>query len=336
MGVHLNEALMGIDTAVWDCVAKKARKSCAELWGCNDDAPIPVYASSISRALDPSELADALMKVNAKTGISAFKVKIGKRMGGTTLEEDRSEEIFAAIDAAAVDAGMPHCLVAFDANGGFDRVDAARGVTNKLISVPRKCAEVWFMEEPFIWFDHSKSLQYKQGCKDIVIAGGEQEFRFDVWKRLYSSSSSDAHPFDICQPDVGYCGGPSVALSIAAILLAHKSVKFVPHSPQPDYHFVTSFHLLAAAPNAFSHIECACVDDGICQMPIGDDGTSASPIFCAPFYFRDGAVEMPSDGYGWGVRVRSDFIAECVARRSGAPSSIGFSPPHALPGCSLL
>ena len=311
---------------------EKVGKSCAELWGCTTPSkPIPVYASSISRKRNPGDIAASLMKLRASAGICAFKVKIGKRMGGTTLEEDQSENIFAAIEAAAA-AANAECLVAFDANGAYDDVETADRVVAKLQSFGKEHAvssALWFIEEPFVWFDHDKSIAFRKKCKErgVVVAGGEQESRHDIWKRLYAPAAADV-PFDVCQPDAGYCGGPSIMLSIAAHLRTHHPlVKVVPHSPQPDFHLITSVHFMAAAPNAFSHMEVACVDDGMCQLPISSDGTTdISPVFCSQFTFRDGALSLPMDGYGWGVKVRADVISESIVRHSGSPSSIGFSP----------
>ena len=57
----------------------------------------------------------------------------------------------------------------------------------------------------------------------MSVAGGEQEFRLDVWSRLLLTRSGNGEddevglPFMLVQPDMGYCGGFSVAMVIAEL-----------------------------------------------------------------------------------------------------------------------
>ena len=119
----------------------------------------PVYASSISRRIQPDSLAEKLQQLQRSHGINAFKVKVGKRMGRDEDEwPGRSKEV---IDCCREALGGSTKL-AVDANGAYDVVSNADGEARWL-----KEKGVWFLEEPFPWFLYDKYLAFKP--KMVVV-----------------------------------------------------------------------------------------------------------------------------------------------------------------------
>jgi L-alanine-DL-glutamate epimerase-like enolase superfamily enzyme len=323
MGVHLNKAMAGLDSAAWDVVAKRAGKSVCELIGAG--APLcelPVYASSLSRTIHPTALADKLQLLQSKHGVTAFKVKIGKRMG---KDRDQWEGRTAGVLAAARKAIGDDALLAVDANGAYDTIEKAVEV-NRVDLQPRR---VWFFEEPFPWYHYD---QYAQLNKTTKVAGGEQEFRKDVWE---DKTTKAEKPWSISQPDMGYCGGMSNALSIARLSLKN-GVDCMPHSPQGDLTPVMSWHLTCACVHTKKrhlaasaelpqggYLELGCVDDGLAQVTLDDDGLYHCKAFSPALRVRNGHFSLAfPDEYGgdmtckgWGITMNRDWISNAVERK---------------------
>ena len=317
-GMAFNGAVAGIDAAVWDAVGKRQGVPVCELFRGGKARPLPLYASSISRTAPPDRLAKALHRLHRAFGVCRFKVKIGTRMRSTARDDPRPGATFSAIEAAfgsggsaelsascsscssassssspADSSGEPPAAVriAVDANGAFDDPAIAADAVHALASRPgmqTPRASFWFAEEPVPWMEYGKCNAVRRdlaarrgGARPVTIAGGEQEFRLDVWRRLLLSptgSDGDAEggesggsaPFTLAQPDVGYCGGFSVAMAIAEMAVdcsRSPRIRIAPHSPQPDFHTVWAQHLLSSGVgSAFEYLEVACVEDGLSQM----------------------------------------------------------------------
>lgn len=170
---------------------------------------IQVYASSISRNVPVEKLIKELKCLKSLHGIDSFKVKIGKRMG---KQEKVDEESINQLQYIMKE--LPNSKLSIDCNGAYRTVNSIKPLLN---------LNLWFIEEPFRWFDYAEYGRLKEFStkhnKEFKLAGGEQEFRRDIW---------DIHTnlFHILQPDVGYCGGFSTILE-----LSKKHELIVPHSP---------------------------------------------------------------------------------------------------------
>jgi len=302
MGVQLSKAIAGLDSAVWDTLGKYYNKSVCELLSGNCPKPFPCYASSISRKIKPKELAAKLVELRNQHGIDAFKVKIGKRMGNG--EDEWAGRTEAVISECRSKLGEGS-LIGVDANGAFDDVEQAKRVALLLEE-----KSIWFLEEPFPWMMYEKYEKLQEFLTgrntSLFLAGGEQEFRIDIWefimKRLF--------PWKISQPDCGYCGGPTTALLIDQ-LSAENGIKFMPHSPQGDLMPVICWQLLCASPNAASHMELACVDDGIAQIMLDSKtGIFQNDYFQPAIQVERGMFKLLSSTsiVGWGIKMNENFI----------------------------
>jgi len=77
---YVCRALTGLDTAIWDLLAKRQNTSVCELLG-GKPRPIPAYGSSMSRDIKPKAEAERLVKLRDTQGYRAFKIRIGKVCG---------------------------------------------------------------------------------------------------------------------------------------------------------------------------------------------------------------------------------------------------------------
>jgi L-alanine-DL-glutamate epimerase-like enolase superfamily enzyme len=302
MGVMLNKAIAALDASLLDLLAKVHGVSVWEFWlGGKQEAAmlrtVPVYASSIARAgFDGvQDLVKECKRVQARWGISHFKLKVGKRMRGAPVSKEDSQL------AESIIANMQGCKVAFDCNGAF-----ASG-KDALLGLGSAKSSAWFIEEPCRWYQHAFTRAI-EGTEAVMLAGGEQEFRMDVWKLAISNRA-----FDICQPDCGYCGGPTSARVIALEALDKNLVGVFPHSPQPDMNLVYAWHLAMSLPSGKTMVELACLDDGMRQVELVEG--EWRPWFVvagAGLRVAEGRMGMDSGGErGWGLQVSEDVLRAC-------------------------
>ena len=105
---------------------------------------------------------------------------------------------------------------------------------------------------------------------DIPVAGGEQDYDLQQWKRIV-----DMRAVDIAQPDVCYIGGVTRALA-AAKLAEAAGLPCVPHSANHSLVTVFTLHLMGALPNAGPHVEFSIEDqpwvDGLYAAQAGGRG----------------------------------------------------------------
>jgi L-alanine-DL-glutamate epimerase-like enolase superfamily enzyme len=327
LGSHLAKAIAGLDAAVWDALGHVARLPVCDLVaGSGGSASSSlrswaVYASSISRKVAPSALADELARLRDQHGIDMFKVKVGRRMAGAeTLARDQAA---AASDAEPADTDQwpgrsrqvlaavrsrlgPRVAIAVDANGALAPRDAQH--VDGFCAMLREFGVTW-LEEPFPWTEYAAmaDLHARLRGSRLLLAGGEQEFRPDVWRQHL--------PMDIFQPDLGYCGGFSTALAIAELAL-ERGRAFVPHSPQGDLHLVYALHLACAVCDPQQRLELACVDDGLRQVALDRDGAFRSQLFAPALHLREGRLHLHSDIaiVGWGVTVSDAWLAQAEFR----------------------
>lgn len=305
MGVQLSKAVAGVDSAIWDALGSLYQKQVHEIW--RDQwfptaaAAVPrvkVYASSIARDISASALASRFLELKASHGITAFKMKVGERMRGVSVAQPAQPLLDhqVAVDYVQQQVGS-ECLVAVDCNGAF--------------TDPPPRLKAWFVEEPVPWFYPAPA----RTCPKVALAGGEQEFRGDVWLALLTSRA-----FDIYQPDFGYAGGPSTVLLIALKCQELGALECAPHSPQGDLHPIMAYHLNKAKGG---YLELACVDDGLRQVELDPATGAFSPAFAASgcgLRVAKGEAELVSSSFGWGVPVAHHWLAQS-SKQSSTPTT---------------
>ena len=275
-GSYLARAYGGLDTALWDVRGKVEGRSVCELLG-GTPRSLRVYGSSMRRDIEPLDEAKRLARLRDECGFTAFKVRIGKECGHDEDEwPGRTETLLPAVREALGD----DVDLLVDANSCYTPA--------KAIEVG-KCLEshgVVHFEEPCPYWELEWTAEVAAAL-DLDVAGGEQDCLLPTWRRMF-----ELHAVDIAQPDVCYVGGLTRALDVAALA----DVPLVPHSANLSLVTVFALHLMGAIANAGPYVELSIEPD-------------PWPSFYEPaLVVRDGQVDIPA-GPGWGVEIRSDWLA---------------------------
>jgi len=279
-GSYICRALTGLDTALWDLRGKLEGKSVCELLGGTPGKLTP-YGSSMSRDITPQAEAERLARLRDAYGFKAFKIRIGKVAGHNQDQwPGRTESLVPAVRAAV---GDDVCLKV-DGNSCYTP-DRAIAVGHMLEQYG-----VSHFEEPCPYWELEWTAEVTRFL-DLPVAGGEQDYDLNQWKRI-----TWMHAVDIAQPDVCYIGGISRCLR-AARMAEHVGMLVVPHSANLSMVTVFTMHLLAAIPNAGPHFEYS-----IESTPWTDG------LYAPALDVHDGQVEIPA-GPGWGVQINPDWLA---------------------------
>jgi len=217
-------AITGLDTALWDIMARALRAPGWKLLGaCRERIPayamVGWYYDGDDPALDQFKRAIAGAMQDEMAGV---KIKVGRG----PLEEDlRRIEVARAIIG-------PGAILMVDANQVLDRIEALRR------GLAFQQAGVYWYEEPLR--PHDKE-GYGWLCDQlqIPVATGENEYtKYHVCELI------QARGCDILQPDARRTGGPSEWIEIAGLAAAHH-VPIASHGGDG-----VAAHLLMATPSA--------------------------------------------------------------------------------------
>jgi L-alanine-DL-glutamate epimerase-like enolase superfamily enzyme len=343
-GVLLTKAVCAIDSCMWDALAKLNRQPCWQimrtslLFNKTDNPPrLAIYASSIGRGSNMITILEKeCVRLNQKHGIKSFKLKVGERMGGVRrglfnnnnniINESTTYGVYgntsnadllldSVLKATSYDSTI---RFAFDCNGGFAHDEDIQSHLSQSF-----LQRIWFLEEVFPWFINKRpSISKALHGINVLIAGGEQEFRADVFEQNVKDQL-----FDIIQPDIGYCGGPSVALLISEFIRHHypDQIKFLPHSPSADLTFIMTAHVLMAQYQPGNNqkidivdMEMACVRDGYQQVELNESTGEFCPHFCSStstWKVQNGYFYPPQNiCHGWDVEILSEtqFLSHTI------------------------
>jgi len=280
-------ALAGLDTAVWDLLAKRQNKSVCELLG-GKPRPIPAYASSMRRDITPKDEADRLVKLRDSDGYRAFKIRIGKTCGH---DQDqwlgRTEEIVPTVRKSLGDK----ISLLVDANSCYSPKKAIE--VAKILEQNNVC----HFEEPCPYWELEWTAQVTAAL-NVPVAGGEQDNDLAQWRRMLKMNA-----VDIVQPDICYLGGLTRALRVAQ-MAAEKNLLCVPHSANLALVTVFTLHMLAVIPNAGSYIEFAI-----------EPWPWQNGIYQPELKVENGLVNFPQ-GPGWGVSINQNWLASASRQLS--------------------
>jgi len=286
-GSYVCRALTGIDTALWDLRGKLADKSVCELLG-GTPRPITVYGSSMRRDISPEDEAERLNSLRQEYGYRAFKVRVGKVTGHDQDQwPGRTEALIPAVRKALGD----HVAILADGNSCY--------TPQKAIEVGRLLEEYHFghFEEPCPYWELAWTAEVAHALA-IPVAGGEQDYDLNQWKRIVSMQA-----VDIVQPDICYIGGLTRALQ-AAKLAEEAGLICVPHSANDSMVLTFTLHMMGAIPNAGPHVEYS-IEPSICPEGL----YTPEPIV------QNGQVMIP-DRPGWGVEINPDWLASAHHQES--------------------
>ncbi|MEV4471418.1 mandelate racemase/muconate lactonizing enzyme family protein [Nonomuraea salmonea] len=275
----LHRALAGVETALWDIMGKAAGRPVCQLIGGHARTSVPMYASSMSRAITPEDEAERLGRLIAEQGFRAVKIRVGEAMGRDgDAAPGRTERIITHLR----DALGPDVDLSADANGGYS--------VPRAIRVGRMLEEhgYFHFEEPCPFTDLEATAQVTAAL-DIAVSGGEQDFSLPQFGRMIAMRA-----VDIVQPDIGYIGGISRARKVA-VLAEAAGIPCTPHCANDSLLRVFTLHLAAAMP-ACAHPQ----EWSIETTPWTRDVYGPMPEV------RDGEVPVPTEP-GWGVELLPSF-----------------------------
>lgn len=275
----LYRALCGIDTALWDLLGRAVGQPVYKLLGGTVRDRVPMYASSMSRAITPEDEAERLAKLREEQGFRCSKVRVGGVMGrDTDASPGRTERLIPYLrEALGPDFGI-HA----DGNSGF--------TVSRAIRVGRMLEEYGYghFEEPCPYPELENTAQVAAAL-DIPVAGGEQDNTLVQFRRMINLNA-----VDIVQPDIGYLGGVGRARQVARMAEV-AGVPCTPHCSNRSLLQVFTLHLAAAMPSCHQFHEW-----GIEDTPWTRGVYEPEPVV------EDGDVAVGTEP-GWGVRIVPEF-----------------------------
>jgi L-alanine-DL-glutamate epimerase-like enolase superfamily enzyme len=156
-------------------------------------------------------------------------------------------------------------------------------------------------EEPCPYWELEQTAKVTQALS-IDVAGGEQDWDLQNWKRMIALRA-----VDIIQPDILYVGGISLAMEVARMGQG-AGLPCTPHAANLSLVTLFTMHLLRAIPNAGRYLEFSIEGDD--YYPWQRDLFRNDP-----YRVEDGKVSV-SDAPGWGVEVNQEWLAKSIYKSS--------------------
>jgi len=288
LGTFLARAVAGIDTALYDLVAKKQGKSVSEMLGKKRDY-LDLYASSMERDLPVQVEADRLRALQDKYGYKALKLHPGIAVGrDQDFWENRTEDMIAAM----VKTALPDTHIIVDVNGNYSAkkaIEMAKYMHSYGIKLFEEPCPYWQIEE-------TKAVQEACAKIGIPVAGGEQDYVDTMWERMI-----DQRVMDVCQPDILYLGGFARTLRVAKYA-ATKGLQVTPHTSNRSPIFHMGLHLMAIIDNPYPFLEV-----GI------EDWSWERSCYEPQIEIKNGRAAVPT-APGWGFEPTAEFLAKAEYR----------------------
>ena len=223
------QALSGIDIALWDILAKKAKLPLYQLLGGKTNSKIPVYGYGMMLQKKSVEELCELFKKEAnqikEKNFKAMKMKVG--LG--------PKEDLKLVSAVREVIGNDFKLMV-DANHAYNKNDAlyvGKGLDEM---------EIYWFEEPVAPEDYDGYKELKEKLK-TNIAGGEAEFTKYGWNQLIKNNC-----IDIAQPEVCGLGGITEYLKVSALAQSN-FIPIVNHVWGSALSVAVNLHLLTSLPD---------------------------------------------------------------------------------------
>jgi L-alanine-DL-glutamate epimerase-like enolase superfamily enzyme len=210
------QAIAGVDTAIWDLLARRKGLPLWKLIG-GSSPDIRVYASG----LNPTS-PEVLAATKRDEGYRAFKLKVG--FG--------AERDIANLDAMRRALG-PKVALMVDANQGWSLTDA-------LDVAPRmEKFELTWLEEPLRADQPWSEWHRLKGTTSLPLAAGENIYGEDAFDAALAS-----RVLSVMQPDLAKWGGLSGCKTVATRIMSAGAL-YCPHYLGGGIGLLASAHLLA-------------------------------------------------------------------------------------------
>ena len=286
------QALSGIDIALWDILAKKAKLPLYQLLGGKTNSKIPVYGYGMMLQKKSVEELCELFKKEAnqikEKNFKAMKMKVG-------LGPKEDLKLVSAVREAIGD----DFKLMVDANHAYNKNDAlyvGRGLDEM---------EIYWFEEPVAPEDYDGYKELKEKLK-TNIAGGEAEFTKYGWNQLIKKNC-----IDIAQPEVCGLGGITEYLKVSALAQSN-FIPIVNHVWGSALSVAVNLHLLTSLPDmpgglfpTKSMLEFDTTEKNIFITDLAEEKFS----ILDQVKNKDGFAS-PLENIGIGINPKKDFIKE--------------------------
>ena len=286
------QALSGIDIALWDILAKKAKMPLYQLLGGKTNNKIPVYGYGMMLQKKSVKELCELFKKEAnqikEKNFKAMKMKVG--LG--------PKEDLKLVSAVREVIGNDFKLMV-DANHAYNKNDAlyvGRGLDEM---------EIYWFEEPVAPEDYDGYKELKERLK-TNIAGGEAEFTKYGWNQLIKNNC-----IDIAQPEVCGLGGITEYLKVSALAQSN-FIPIVNHVWGSALSVAVNLHLLTSLPDmpgglfpTKSMLEFDTTEKNIFITDLAEEKFS----ILDQVKDKDGFAS-PLENIGIGINPKKDFIKE--------------------------
>ena len=286
------QALSGIDIALWDILAKKAKLPLYQLLGGKTNSKIPVYGYGMMLQKKSVEELCELFKKEAnqikEKNFKAMKMKVG-------LGPKEDLKLVSAVREAI---GNNFKLMV-DANHAYNKNDAlyvGKGLDEM---------EIYWFEEPVAPEDYDGYKELKEKLK-TNIAGGEAEFTKYGWNQLIKNNC-----IDIAQPEVCGLGGITEYLKVSALAQSN-FIPIVNHVWGSALSVAVNLHLLTSLPDmpgglfpTKSMLEFDTTEKNIFITDLAEEKFS----ILDQVKDEDGFAS-PLENIGIGINPKKDFIKE--------------------------
>ena len=286
------QALSGIDIALWDILAKKAKLPLYQLLGGKTNNKIPVYGYGMMLQKKSVEELCELFKKEAnqikEKNFKAMKMKVG-------LGPKEDLKLVSAVREAIGD----DFKLMVDANHAYNKNDAlyvGRGLDEM---------EIYWFEEPVAPEDYDGYKELKEKLK-TNIAGGEAEFTKYGWNQLIKKNC-----IDIAQPEVCGLGGITEYLKVSALAQSN-FIPIVNHVWGSALSVAVNLHLLTSLPDmpgglfpTKSMLEFDTTEKNIFITDLAEEKFS----ILDQVKDKDGFAS-PLENIGIGINPKKDFIKE--------------------------
>lgn len=290
-GVPKNVQVALIELATLDLLGNVAGKPVGQLIGDIHHPRIAVYLGSRYmelRAMDPEAALELVAQDQAETNAKAIKIRGGdgnqKGLNGD-FKPGHTEKLIRLTREKFGD----DMVLMLDGNGSYEYNEAVR-IGNVL-----KEYNYYFYEEPIPWDWYEEQKQVADSL-DILMAGGEAEFRMRAFRWLCANNA-----FDIMQPDNLYYGGLIRSMKVARMAEACGQT-VIPHMSDGGLGWLYMLHFVSACPNAGPYHEFK-----LFATPDANGTTIPIESKTEPFVSEEGVIPVPT-GPGLGIVIDPDYV----------------------------
>lgn len=295
-GSVIMSAISAIDIALWDIKGKKLGVPVYELLGGRVRDKIRVYASPMSKAMDPESLTKSYRELKDQ-GFTAAKIFVN---GPVRSVNDGRDEFFSG----RVEDELEKVRICRQAVGNdFDFIlEVHRGMTVPEAVAFGREVETYrpmVLEDP-ITPDNIDSMAEVAAKVNVPIATGERFIDLKEFEMLLSRRAAQ-----YIRPDVCAVGGITTSKKICAVAEAH-DVLVIPHNPLGPVSTAACLQLCACIPNL-----------GIQELPGFCLNGAEDAMVKEPLRFENGCMVIP-EAPGIGVELAEDASLRYPANERGS------------------